>query len=124
MKFMMVLVGVLTTSLVAAAGYVALSIEGVSSLPELSESQFNIQVLNQPLATEYRKQVEAILGGSLDDCEDKSIKQMKVTTLSGVIFYAIHTNEDHCDGGNSFGIIVNSQKQTIGHIYDGDFYQP
>ena len=124
MKFTMVLVGVLMMSLVAAAGYVSLSIEGVSSLPELSESQFTIQVLVQPLEVEFRQQIETVVGGSLEGCEDKDIKQMMVTTSSGVIFYAIHTNEDHCDGGNSFGILVNSQKQTIGHIYDGDFYQP
>lgn len=34
------------------------------------------------------------------------------------------TNEDECDGGNVFGIIVNESNEVVVEISDGGFYCP
>ncbi|MEZ4741792.1 MAG: hypothetical protein R3B45_04990 [Bdellovibrionota bacterium] len=41
---------------------------------------------------------------------------------SGQIFEAFYTMDDECDGGNSFGIIVDSAGELIGSIDDSDIF--
>lgn len=51
-----------------------------------------------------------------DECLT-SIKQ-EVFKASDELVFLYYTNEDHCDGGNSFGSIVDEQGKVIGSISD------
>lgn len=37
------------------------------------------------------------------------------------IYYAIYSVEDGCDGGNSMGIILDSEENYVAEVFDGDF---
>lgn len=61
------------------------------------------------------------------DLEQKCIDIMDVTTYqgaSGKIYVELTTNEDMCDGGNVFGIILDLNNQVVGEIGDSDYYCP
>lgn len=43
---------------------------------------------------------------------------------SGKIYVELTTNDDPCDGGNTFGIILDLNNQIVGEIGDSDYYCP
>lgn len=55
-----------------------------------------------------------------EECKD-AIKEVTMKRPNGSSFRMIYTNEDHCDGGNSFGFIIESKTLTpIAVIHDSD----
>ncbi len=58
-------------------------------------------------------------GFSYDRCKD-SLKELIVESKTNkFVFY--YTNEDSCDGGNSYGVIFKNSK-VVGNIQDQQFY--
>lgn len=48
-----------------------------------------------------------------EQCKDAIVASKVQDKLTGKIFTAVYTNEDHCDGGNSYGVLYDQEMQTI-----------
>lgn len=57
-----------------------------------------------------------------ESCRKANAIGQTTFSLNGESFTRITSNEDSCDGGNTYGVIVDSNKKAIAHIYDGDIY--
>lgn len=57
-----------------------------------------------------------------DKCFDNGIFSNTFKTLSGMIYTAIGTLDDDCDGGNTYGVITDKDNNLIGQIGDSEFY--
>lgn len=56
------------------------------------------------------------------NCHDALIYKVFVNPITSDIFRAVYTNEDFCDGGNSYGYItLNNDSKIIAIIQDSDF---
>ncbi len=63
--------------------------------------------------------------GKVEDishCSDENITISSFSTISGQVFHAVYTSEDICDGGNSYGAVLDENSKAVAHIGDGDFY--
>lgn len=61
------------------------------------------------------------LGFDYESCKD-AIEERVLTAQSGNDYTFILTNKDHCDGGNTYGLIYNSERYLVGTIQDGEVY--
>lgn len=53
----------------------------------------------------------------------KSVKRSIIELDTGIKLEIVKTNDDVCDGGNTYGFVRNiSTKEVVAHIYDYDFY--
>jgi hypothetical protein len=53
----------------------------------------------------------------------QAVQRSLMRTSQGDVLEMVTTNEDSCDGGNSYGFIRRyPSKEVIAHIYDYDFY--
>lgn len=53
----------------------------------------------------------------------QSVKRSVVQLESGIKLEIVKTNDDICDGGNTYGFVRNLESsEVVAHIYDYDFY--
>lgn len=58
-----------------------------------------------------------------DSCFDALVYKTFLNPQTNEEFKAIYSNEDHCDGGNSYGYITSAKDtKIIATIQDSDFY--
>lgn len=58
-----------------------------------------------------------------ESCFDALVYKEFINPLTNESFTAIYSNEDHCDGGNSYGYITKTgNKEILATIQDSDFY--
>ena len=55
-------------------------------------------------------------------CEDVHGVGQTYFDINGETLVKTYTNEDSCDGGNTYGLIQDEAGKVIAHIYDGDLY--
>ncbi|MBK26694.1 MAG: hypothetical protein CME70_22020 [Halobacteriovorax sp.] len=67
-----------------------------------------------------RKEVNKI--EDISHCSSKDMSVSSFLTPSGKLFHAVYTSEDHCDGGNSYGAVLDANLKAVAHIGDSDFY--
>ncbi|WP_413291360.1 hypothetical protein [Bdellovibrio sp. HCB337] len=68
-----------------------------------------------------RRHVTKVIDLKGTGCSNKYIKTTSFLTKSGKLFHAVYTNEDLCDGGNSYGVVVNANLEVVADIHDGNF---
>ena len=67
------------------------------------------------------KNFDVVAAMSKEQCLENGFSQTLIE-IGGEKFYRIVSNEDFCDGGNSYGSIYREDLKTpVAHIYDGDF---
>jgi len=54
-----------------------------------------------------------------DSCED-ALSAKSVTLENSGSLEFIYTVEDHCDGGNSYGYVIDEAQKVVGVITDSD----
>ncbi|MFS4459776.1 hypothetical protein [Bdellovibrio sp. HCB2-146] len=125
MKFLMTLVAGLFVAGTAIAGLEIIYIDGADSIQQVRETPaFKKQHITTKLPVDYWSLIAAVHSDAETfQCEDDDIKKIKVVSPSGYVFYMIYTMEDYCDGGNTLGILLDSQFTAIGEIHDGAFYK-
>ena len=125
MKSILMLVSLVLFAFSAEANWQSLVIDGEDTIQGvLDNPKFKKNTVKSKLKVDYRSQIAAIYSDSEDfQCADKDIAKVKVTSPTGIIFYMIYTTEDYCDGGNSIGIVLDSQLKSLGQIADSTFYQ-
>lgn len=69
---------------------------------------------------EVRAEVQRI--EDISECSDENLTVSSFSTISGKVFHAVYTIEDDCDGGNSYGAVLDENSKAVAHIGDGDFY--
>lgn len=86
-------------------------------------SNFFIKPLNNKfkITKEIHKQVVNVTEVN-NDCEIEDMNSITIIMPSENIYHVIHSTQDHCDGGNSRGIILNSNLELVGQIGDSDFF--
>ena len=52
----------------------------------------------------------------LNISDQSSFEFVKFAALDGEIFFHISSTEDSCDGGNSMGVILDSNQKLIGQV--------
>ncbi len=57
-----------------------------------------------------------------DDCAQIMATVSFAGKKSGNLYHAFYTNEDHCDGGNSYGFITDANLEVVAEIQDSDVY--
>lgn len=61
------------------------------------------------------------------DIDQACVDIMTVETYqgeSGKVYVELTTNDDPCDGGNTYGIILDLNNQVVGEIGDSEYYCP
>jgi hypothetical protein len=89
--------------------------------PELHS--FDDEVISYGIADLNKNEFEQIIGIRKFDyntCKDSI--SLATVNLGGDIFALYYTNEDKCDGGNSYGSVLNSKGDIIAAIADGAVY--
>jgi hypothetical protein len=66
---------------------------------------------------EVRKLDETIRG-----CKNDQISIRSFLTPKGILYHAVYSNDDDCDGGNSYGAVLNANLRGVALIGDSDFY--
>lgn len=52
-----------------------------------------------------------------------AITEISYIDMDGNEFMILHSSQDECDGGNSYGVVYNKDSYGIvAHVKDGDFY--
>jgi hypothetical protein len=86
--------------------------EGTVEIEELGEGAI--------LTRENWKMVDVIADMDYRNCGDGQITQSKIQ-IDGETFWQFTSNDDSCDGGNSYGSIMTEDLTTaVAHIYDSD----
>ena len=114
------LVGIFSLTTFAAA---LVDFDGVTSTSDIYDQNLEMVPMAIPLTPALRQLVIKSFGYDKpeDFCADKDIQRMKFITVKGNVFYAVHTNEDYCDGGNSYGVLLDKDLNPVAWIHDGDF---
>lgn len=122
MKSLMSALTVLLLSTSAFADYV--NFDGIGSVPEITEKAVSVTPKAIPMTQALRDLVIQSLDYQNDEfqCDDKDIARTEFITEQGNLYYAVHTAEDYCDGGNSYGVVVDKNQAPLAWIRDGDFY--
>lgn len=68
--------------------------------------------LSAAIKTEISKMID------IRHCADSDIYLGTYLTKSGLLFHLAYTIEDNCDGGNSFGVVLDANLQQIASILD------
>jgi hypothetical protein len=97
----------------------------LSELDELGDD-FHVTQNGSPLFSESLMTSEEVLSVVGDfnasECEN-ALREKEVYFKSlkkGLRF--IYTNEDECDGGNSYGYVIDDKNKVVGHIGDSGIY--
>lgn len=114
--------------LCSAGSQVALS-SGISASAQVEVTCEDIQgaeamkVLREgkDLTRERWKSIDVIAGFPYDKCKD-SVSQ-DLVKIKGQLIWRFTTEDDSCDGGNSYGAFYTYDLRTpIAHVYDSDVY--
>ena len=57
-------------------------------------------------------------------CSNEQMAADTFMTKKGTIYHAVYTADDHCDGGNSYGVVLNANLEQVAAVQDSDFYCP
>ena len=83
---------------------------------ELTKSGFKITFLVRELVN---KVIE------IDDtCKNSYLTAETFLLKNGKIIHLAYTSEDICDGGNSYGVVLDANLRPLASIQDTDFYCP
>ena len=72
------------------------------------------------LTSLVRKEVNKV--EDVSNFSNENISVSSFLTPSGKLFHAVYTSEDICDGGNSYGAVLDANLKSVAHIGDSDFY--
>lgn len=73
------------------------------------------------LTKEEWKSLDVISAFPYNECRDAISRSL--ISVEGKNYWVFRSNEDHCDGGNTYGAIYSEDLKTpIAHIYDSDIY--
>ena len=67
-----------------------------------------------------RKEVNKV--EDISHCTNENMTASSFLTPSGKLFHAVYTSEDECDGGNSYGAVLDANLKPVAKIGDSDFY--
>jgi hypothetical protein len=104
-----------------ACPFEGMSVSSVEDSADFISSPSKWAPFPQPLYLKY----ESRLGGlPLSECKDAVIANSIQSKKTGKIYTAYYTNDDTCDGGNSYGMIVEGSDprtdKVIATIEDSD----
>lgn len=75
----------------------------------------NLIKVSELLTSPPRVSMRAAFVQDLNQCQHVRVISLR-SKSSGQIYTAIASNEDHCDGGNTFGYVVKGASITTGSI--------
>lgn len=104
-----------------ACPFEGMSVSGVEDSTEFVSSESKWAPFPEPLYLKY----ESRLGGlPLSECKESVIANSIQVKKTGKLYTTFYTNDDTCDGGNSYGMIVEGQEaradKVIATIEDSD----
>jgi len=59
-----------------------------------------------------------------DSCKNNFLSAQTYLLKNGKIIHLAYTSEDICDGGNSYGVVLDANLRPLASIQDTDFYCP
>ena len=106
---------------VEACPFQGMSVSAVEDSPDFISSESKWAPFPEPLYLKY----ESRLGGlPLSECKEAIIANSIQVKKTGKIYTAFYTNDDSCDGGNSYGMIIEGTDprtdKVIATIEDSD----
>lgn len=93
------------------------------SLSTFAQKAQELKYSGFKISSEVRDLVRKVI--DIDDsCKNNFLSAKTYLLKNGKIIHLAFTNEDICDGGNSYGVVLNANLQPIASIQDTDFYCP
>ena len=113
------LIGLLTLTLAISANA---EVDFCKSFPDdIGGKPYKVLRKGNVLTEENWDKIDVISDFDYDDCKDAVAQDL--TKVNGKFYWVFYTNEDRCDGGNSFGSIYTYNLKTpVAHIYDSFVY--
>lgn len=90
------------------------------SLGSIDEKFTELPKAGLKISSLVRKEVNKIT--DISGCKDEDVSVSTFLTNSGKLFHAVYTSEDYCDGGNSYGAVLDANLRGVALIGDSDFY--
>lgn len=111
MKYLMSLLLLMVT----ASSYAETTCQDFKNEEAVIEVIQEKKILNK----ENWKDIDVISNFDKEQCKDSILQEL--IKVNGEYFWRFQTNEDSCDGGNTYGSIYTSDlKKPIVHIYDSE----
>jgi hypothetical protein len=96
-----------------ACPFEGMSIGGVDDSSDFISSESKWAPFPEPLYLKY----ESRLGGlPLNECKESVIANSIQVKKTGKIYTAFYTNDDSCDGGNSYGMIIEGTDPRVDKV--------
>ena len=108
----------------------SLQVQGAECAKEIIQDYYlseDVEFLTNSGATMNSQRVEAWEKFFEYPLDKECIEMMDVSTYkgkSGKIYVQLSTNDDVCDGGNVFGVVLNMDNEVVAEISDSEFYCP
>lgn len=95
-------------------------VDDSAELQHLSDSSHLVEEMEGPLFSESLMETPVVLDvvGEFEATRCETALRQTRITAKGKEFNFIYTNEDECDGGNSYGYIADSENKVLGFITD------
>jgi len=90
---------------------------------ELRDAKHHVKIIKEAkiLTKENWKNFDVIADMNYEQCKDYMTQQL--IEVNGKKFWELKSNEDYCDGGNTYGVVYTEDLKTpVAHIYDYDMY--
>ena len=117
MKLTLIALTILATS----SSYACMPTELVDGALYTIEEKFTeLPKAGLQLTSLVRKEVNKV--EDVSHCSNENMSISSFLTPSGKLFHAVYTSEDECDGGNSYGAVLDANLKPVAHIGDSDFY--
>lgn len=107
------------TILTSSSAYACMPTELVDGALYTIEEKFT-EVYGLKLTSLVRREVNKV--EDISHCSNENISITSFLTPSKKLFHAVYTSEDECDGGNSYGAILDANLKAVAQIGDSDFY--
>jgi hypothetical protein len=90
------------------------------SLSTIEEKYTELPGADLKFSSLVRKEVSKV--EDISECTDENMAVSSFLTPTGKLFHAVYTFEDECDGGNSYGAVLDANLRPVAQIGDSDFY--
>ena len=96
-------------------------LKDIANINEIENQATLLPKAGLKMVDSMRKTINTVIDISGPHCPNSSFTTASFVTKSGKLFHAVHTIDDSCDGGNSYGVIFNANLEPVGAIQDTDF---
>lgn len=108
------------------AGLFAQAASATITCEQWTSGDLKVEVLREGdilNSKENWNKVDVIVNFDREQC--KGYVDQELLRINGEYYWKFRTNDDPCDGGNSYGSLMTYDlSKAVAHMYDGDWYCP